>query len=45
MLQAKQALVDAVKQGLGANTEQLRKVGGLQQGLLQGLLQGVRWLS
>lgn len=27
MLQAKQSLVDAVKQGLGANTEQLRKVG------------------
>ncbi len=27
VLQAKQALVDAVKQGLGANTDQLRKVG------------------
>ncbi|KAI7837499.1 hypothetical protein COHA_008690 [Chlorella ohadii] len=26
VLQAKQALVDAVKQGLGANTEQLRKL-------------------
>jgi hypothetical protein len=28
VLQAKQGLVDAVKHGLGANTEQLRKVGG-----------------
>lgn len=28
VLQAKQGLVDAVKLGLGANTEQLRKVGG-----------------
>lgn len=27
MLQAKQELVDAVKAGLGANTEQLRTVG------------------
>ena len=31
MLHAKQALVDAVKQGLGANTEQLRKVGPAAQ--------------